>query len=108
MLPGREFRLELVYRVVGPFVDEWDTFVHIDGAGRRFNADHETLRGEYPMRWWSKGDIIVDEHAITLDPNFTPGDYRLYFGMYRAQRRLPVKRGHHDDDRVDGGVIKVR
>ncbi|HEY6725176.1 MAG TPA: glycosyltransferase family 39 protein [Polyangiaceae bacterium] len=108
VLPGRKFRLELVYRVVGPFVDEWETFVHIDGSGRRFNADHETLRGEYPMRWWTKGDIIVDEHAITLDPNFTPGDYRLYFGMYRGQRRLPVQRGRHDDDRVDGGVIEVR
>lgn len=108
LLPGREFRLELVYRVVGTFVDEWDTFVHIDGSGRRFNADHETLEGRYPMRFWSKGDIIVDEHPITLDPNFTPGDYRLYFGMYRGQRRLPVKRGRHDDDRIDAGVIKVR
>lgn len=108
VLPGREFRLELVYRVVGSFVDEWDTFVHIDGAGRRFNADHATLGGKYPMRWWTKGDFIVDEHTITLDPNFTPGDYRLYFGMYRGQRRLPVTRGRHDDDRVDAGVIKVR
>lgn len=108
LLPGRRFRLELVYRVVGSFVDEWDTFVHIDGRGRRFNADHETLQGRYPMRWWNKGDIVVDEHMMTLDPNFTPGIYRLYFGMYRGQRRLPVKRGRHDDDRVEAGAIQIR
>ena len=108
VLAGQRYELQLVYRVVGPFMDEWETFVHVDGFGRRFNADHATLQGKYPMRWWNKGDIIVDEHAFTLDPNFTPGDYRLYFGMYRAQRRLPVKRGRHDDDRVDGGVIKIR
>lgn len=108
VLPGRPYRLELWYKVVGPFVDEWDTFVHVDGFGRRYNADHETLQGRYPMRWWNKGDIIVDEHPITLDPNFTPGDYRLYFGMYRGQRRLPVTRGRHDADRVDAGVVTVR
>lgn len=108
VLPGRSYQLELVYRVVGQFMDEWDTFVHIDGYGRRFNADHETLQGRYPMRFWNRGDVIVDKHALTLDPNFTPGDYRLYFGMYRGQRRLPVTRGSHDADRVDGGVVKVR
>jgi hypothetical protein len=108
VLPGRSYQLELVYRVVGQFMDEWDTFVHIDGSGRRFNADHATLQGRYPMRFWNRGDVIVDKHTLTLDPNFTPGDYRLYFGMYRGQRRLPVTRGSHDDDRVDAGVIKVR
>jgi len=108
VLPGRPYRLELWYKVVGPFMDEWDTFVHVDGFGRRFNADHATLQGRYPMRWWNKGDIIVDEYPITLDPNFTPGDYRLYFGMYRGQRRLPVTRGRHDADRIDAGVVAVR
>jgi len=89
-------------------MDEWDTFVHIDGFGRRFNADHATLQGRYPMRLWNRGDVIVDKHSLTLDPNFTPGDYRLYVGMYRGQRRLPVTDGNHDADRIDAGVVKVR
>lgn len=108
LVPGTQYELSLVYEVLGRFVDEWETFVHIDGRGRRFNADHATLGGQYPMQWLNPGDVIVDRHDMTLDPNFTPGEYRLYFGMYRGKQRLPVRRGAHDNDRVEAGTVVIR
>src|SRR5690606_9090699 len=105
---GRSYELRLVYQVVGRVVEDWDTFVHIDGYGRRFNADHPTLQGHYSLALLLAGDVIVDAHFFALDPNFTPGNYALYFGLYRGDRRMPVRRGRHDDDRLNGGVVRVR
>ncbi len=102
------YELVIFYEVTGSLHVEWDTFVHIDGYRRRYNGDHETLRGEYPLSLLRRGDFIADIHVIELGPNFTPGTYRLYFGLYRDSRRMEVTRGKHDDDRILAGSVRVR
>ncbi len=106
--PGRPYELRLVYEVVGHLSDDWETFVHIDGYGRRFNADHAPLEGKYSLGLLQPGDVIVDRHRMVVDPNFTPGNYELYFGLYRGNRRLPVERGAHDANRLDAGTFRIR
>jgi hypothetical protein len=108
LLPGRAYQLALIYEVVNQLEMEYQTFVHIDGHGRRYNGDHPTLQGKYPLALLNRGDVFVDEHTVVLEPNFTPGDYSLYFGMFNGSRRLSVTRGRHVDDRVMGGLLKVR
>lgn len=105
--PQRPYQLSIYYRVEAPPAEEWDTFVHIDGDDRRFNGDHPTLEGRYPMALWQKGDYLADRHEIQLSSNFTPGAYRLYFGLYRGDRRLAVRRGPHSDDRIAAGTLQV-
>lgn len=102
------YELTLYYEVTGPVETEWETFVHIDGYRRRYNGDHETLQGKYPLKLLNKGDFVADKHVIELSPNFTPGIYRLFFGLYRGSRRMRVERGKHDDDRLEAGPIPVR
>lgn len=106
--PGEPYQLRLAYEVTGRLTEDWETFVHIDGHGRRFNGDHPTLQGKYPLPLLNRGDVIVDTHRIVIDPNFTPGYYKLYFGLFRGSRRLPVERGTHDADRLDAGVVEIR
>jgi 4-amino-4-deoxy-L-arabinose transferase-like glycosyltransferase len=108
VVPGRRYRFVIYYRVVERISGTWETFLHIDGFQRRFNGDHKTLGGRYAFALWQVGDIIADRHEIELEPNFTPGTYQVYFGLYAGSRRLPVKRGAHHDDRVQGGPIVVR
>jgi hypothetical protein len=86
----------------------YSVFVHIDGGGRRHNADHEVLGGAYRMPLWRPGDVITDVCDVTLEPNFTPGSYGLYFGFYAGGERLPVTRGKHHDNRAQGGTLHVR
>jgi hypothetical protein len=82
--------------------------VHIDGLQRRFNADHDPLDGKYPMRLWRSGDVIVDTTDVRLEPNFSPGPYRVYFGFFSGDRRLEVTEGAQSDDRIVAGTLQVR
>jgi len=108
VVPGRAAVFRIYWRVIEPIDGEWDTFIHVDGQGRRFNGDHATLRERYPMRYWRPGDVILDAHPFTLEPNFAPGEYDVYLGLFQGGRRLPVRRGRHDDDRVIAGKLRVR
>jgi hypothetical protein len=105
---GTTFRLSIYFRVRRPIQGAWQAFVHIDGLQRRFNADHELLEGKYPMRLWRQNDVLVDETEVLLEPNFSPGPYRVYFGLFSGDRRLPVTEGAQSDDRIVAGMLQVR
>jgi hypothetical protein len=82
--------------------------VHIDGYQRRYNGDHPTLDGKYPLNLWRTGDYVADSAEFTLEPNFTAGKYNVYFGLFIGSRRLEVKRGRHSDNRINAGHLDVR
>ena len=105
--PGRAYRFVIYYAVTAPVSGSWETFIHIDGFQRRFNGDHPTLAGKYPFHLFRVGDYVADTYAFTLEPNFTPGDYHVYFGLFTGSRRMEVTRGAHDDNRIDAGLLKV-
>ena len=106
--PGQRYTFVIYYHVVQPITGSWDTFIHIDGFQRRFNADHPTLDGKYPFNLWRVGDFIADRYAFELEPNFGAGRYQVYFGLYSGTRRLEVRRGHAAENRLDAGYVTVR
>lgn len=105
---GRHYEFVIYYRVVQPISGSWDTFIHVDGFQRRFNGDHPTLAGKYPFNLWHVGDFISDRHDFALEPNFGAGKYRVYFGLYSGNRRLEVRRGAAEENRLDAGFLTVR
>jgi hypothetical protein len=111
LVPLRGYRLRLYHRITGRIDDGLCSFVHIDGQGRRHNAEHREFR-RYPMRYWQPGDVIVDEFEVTLGAHFTPGPYALRYGLDRlpcdGRARLPVKGPRDGEDRVIGGTVHVR
>ena len=108
IVPARKYRMRLYYKVLAPVKTEWETFVHIEGQNRRFNADHKTLQGKYGLGLWQPGDYIVDEHEFSLEPNFAPGEYAVRYGLFSGDNRLKVQTGEHEDNRVMGGTITVQ
>jgi hypothetical protein len=108
LTPNQTARLTLYFRVRAPLSGRWQVFVHLDGLQRRYNADHEPFEGKYPARWWREGDLLADTTDIRLEPNFSPGEYRLYFGLYAGERRLSVREGPAQDDRIVAGTLQVR
>jgi 4-amino-4-deoxy-L-arabinose transferase-like glycosyltransferase len=105
---GAEYELVIYYRVLDRITGEWDTFIHVDGFGRRHNADHPTLQGRYPLSLWRAGDWIADRQRLELEPNFAPGSYEVYLGLYSGSRRLEVRRGPHVENRIIAGRLTVR
>ncbi len=106
---GREYHLRTYYKVLAPVTTEWEAFVHIDGYHRRHNGDHKPLGGKYPMSLWLPGDILVDDSDFKLEPNFTPGTYDIYFGLFVGDTRLKVIKGPNDgENRINGGELRVQ
>jgi 4-amino-4-deoxy-L-arabinose transferase-like glycosyltransferase len=108
IVPARKYRFRLYYKVLAPLKAEWETFVHIEGQSRRFNADHKTVQGKYPLSLWQPGDYIVDEHEFSLEPNFAPGAYAVRYGLFSGDTRLKVQTGEHEDNRIMGGTVNVQ
>ncbi|MBS2018462.1 MAG: glycosyltransferase family 39 protein [Deltaproteobacteria bacterium] len=107
--PGKKYHMKTYYKVLAPVQTEWEAFIHIDGFHRRHNGDHKPCEGKYPMSLWLKDDVIVDDHEFTLEPNFSPGPYTLYFGLFIGETRLKVKSGPTDgENRVNGGALRVQ
>jgi 4-amino-4-deoxy-L-arabinose transferase-like glycosyltransferase len=107
--PGKPYHLKTYYRVLAPVGTEWEAFIHIDGYHRRHNGDHKPLNGKYPMSLWLPGDLILDDHEFKLEPNFSPGNYTIFFGLFAGDSRLKVKSGPNDgDNRINGGALRVQ
>jgi hypothetical protein len=105
---GQTYELQLHLRVLATPSTEWDSFLHLDGHGRRFNADHKTLDGRYPMQLWLSGDFVTDRLEIKLDPSFAGASYTLHVGFFVGDKRLPVRSGRNHDNRLELGAIRVR
>jgi 4-amino-4-deoxy-L-arabinose transferase-like glycosyltransferase len=107
--PGKKYHMRTYFKVLGGVQSEWEMFIHIDGFHRRHNGDHKVCEGKYPMSLWLPGDIIMDDHEFTLEPNFSPGPYTLFFGLFVGESRLKVKSGPTDgENRVNGGALRVQ
>lgn len=107
--PGHKFSIRTYYKVLAPVTSEWESFIHIDGFQRRHNGDHKIMQGKYPFSLWLKDDVMIDVHEFTLEPNFTPGNYTVYFGLFLGETRMKVKSGPNDgDNRVVGGALRVQ
>jgi hypothetical protein len=107
--PGKPYHLRTYYRVLAPPGTEWEAFIHIDGYHRRHNGDHKPMNGKYPMALWLPGDMLMDEHEFKLEPNFSPGNYTIFFGLFAGDTRLKVKSGPNDgDNRINGGALRVQ
>ncbi|MEZ4227900.1 MAG: glycosyltransferase family 39 protein [Polyangiaceae bacterium] len=106
--PGTDYQFAIHWRVNRSISGNWKTFIHIDGYRKRYNGDHDTLEGKYPAHLWRPGDQIVDLHTIRLEPHFTPGRYEVLYGLYIGDRRLEVRKGSHDNNRIKAGYLIVR
>lgn len=105
---GTNYRFSIHWRVNKALSGNWKTFIHIDGYRRRYNGDHDTLEGKYPVHLWRPGDQIVDIHTVQLEPHFTPGRYEVLYGLYIGDRRLEVRKGSHDNNRIKAGLLIVQ
>lgn len=108
VVPQAPYHLRTYFRVRRTIASTWKMFIHIDGFQRRYNGDHAVLDGRYPMSLWQPGDIIVDDHEFQLEPNFTPGDYTVYFGFFSGESRFKVTRGPEQENRISAGALRVR
>jgi hypothetical protein len=106
---GESFELTWYFRSVKPVSGGYRVFVHIDNGGQRVHGDHDPIDGNYPVKLWDVGDIIVDRQRIDVGGHIRGGAFKMFVGFYAGDHRLPVTEGPKDDaDRVRVGVLRIR
>jgi len=93
--PGGEIPLTLYWKAGGPMVRPFKVFTHLvasDGPPLA-QDDAPPGRGCCPTSTWTEGEVVVDQHLISLPGDLLPGTYDLVVGMYDEDTgtRLPVR-----------------
>ncbi len=91
---GETIQVTLYWQATAAPPEDFTVLIHLlDPAGTlRGQGDGTPVNGDYPTSYWEPGEVIVDEHAVIMDPDAPPGRYRLAVGLYRPGdgTRLPV------------------
>lgn len=91
---GEMPRVTLYWKVVNVPADNYTVFVHLlDTSGELWGqGDSPPIQGDYPTLLWEPGELIVDEHMLTVDPQAPAGHYSIAVGLYllEGNLRLPV------------------
>ncbi|MBN2004205.1 MAG: hypothetical protein JXA21_12690 [Anaerolineae bacterium] len=82
---GEPFTLTLYWQAVTELQEDYTVFVHVinpDGGQTLAQVDEAPRHNTYPTSLWLAGEIVRDEHTVTIPAGLPPGDYTLRIGLY--------------------------
>jgi hypothetical protein len=104
--PDDTLHLTLYWQAMAEMDESYTVFTHLINKENRIwgQRDNMPKGGTLPTICWVKGEIVVDEYHIPIQPETSPGRYIIEIGMYQAEtgQRLPIinQEGQVMDDRV--------
>jgi len=105
-----EYRLSLYWACLAPVSTAYSVFTHVLDRTGQLVTQHDSWpqQGAFPTSIWLPGDIIRDEHPLTLPASLPLSDLTIEVGLYEAEsgRRLPVFAP--DGQRIAGDQIFIR
>jgi 4-amino-4-deoxy-L-arabinose transferase-like glycosyltransferase len=91
-----------------PLAQDYTVFVQLlNGEGKLVaQSDSWPANGALPTSSWLPGEVIRDEHRLTLESGLPTGTYHVIAGLYLLStgQRLPVQGG---GDFVDLGLVSL-
>lgn len=113
--PGQAFTITYYVEALADTMGDNNIFVHLQGKkGDRkawMNLDHHLVEGLLPLRQLKKGQIVKDVQKVTLSPDFSAGEAKIYWGLWRGEYRLKIKNPeaapHDDEGRVVLATLNV-
>lgn len=106
--------VKLYWRATDSPDADYTVFTHLVGEDGQIVGQHDGMpvQGFYPMTLWEAGEVVEDEHPISLTAGTPAGDYQLLVGLYRQEtrERLPVLAadGHSLGDSVVLATIPIQ
>ncbi len=82
--PGDALEVTLYWQATAAPAHGYTVFVHLYRPDGQLAGQHDgpPCAGECPTFSWVPGEILIDQHTLTIDPDTEPGEYRLGVGMY--------------------------
>ena len=104
--PGKELRLRVYWQPAVALDRDYSFFVHlVNSAGQVLGQSDLTRNGAQ----YAVGEVVVDEHRLSILPSAAAGEYRIIAGTYitlpDGWRRLQTPDGQ---DAVQIAAIRVR
>ena len=112
--PGEEIHLTLYWEALAQMERNYTVFTHVIGERDRIWAqvDSQPKGGAAPTSTWSRGQVLMDEYHLLVEPDTPPGVYDIEVGLYLATtgERLGLldEAGHWMDSRVLLTQVRVR
>lgn len=105
---GEPFKLTHYWKVNQP-LEGWELFVHLnDTKNKEFiNLDHKAIGGRYPVSRWKAGEIIRDEHSVTLPKNWSDTHAVIHTGLWKGPLRMKIKGPQDKENRILAADLPV-
>ncbi len=85
-LESDRVRVRLVWQATEPLDVSYTVFVHVTRAGRMIApGDSPPAGGYYLTPQWRPGDIIIDDHCVSLPEPFDSQQHDIVVGLYDLQ-----------------------
>jgi len=101
---GRSMILTLYWQALAKMERDYTVFVHLVAEDGEVVSQHDGQPegGFYPTSHWDEGEVVRDEHVLSVPGETGAGEYELRVGMYVLEdmNRLPVQGGAADGDWV--------
>jgi 4-amino-4-deoxy-L-arabinose transferase-like glycosyltransferase len=84
LTPGGTLPVMLAWRAEAQISTGYKVFVHLVRPDGAIAAQSDAIPANWarPTTGWLPGEIVIDEHTITLPPALPPGQYMLRVGLY--------------------------
>ena len=111
--PGDTLRLTLYWQARREIAGWYKVFTHLLDDENRIWAQKDSVPvgGTRPTTGWVKGEVIVDEYELTIDPGAPGGEYVLEIGMYEEGTNLRLgvlnEEGQIVGDHILLGTVRV-
>jgi hypothetical protein len=104
---GESFTMSLLWRALGDMEEDYTVYVHLlDGNGNLVGQhDSQPQGGKAPTRMWYPGQVVRDQHRLTVSPDAHPGSYRVAVGVYLLSTMERLSLTDHDGQILDDKVL---
>lgn len=99
--PGQTVSLDLYWRASTTPAKNYKVFVHLVDQEERILAQHDSVPANWsrPTTGWQAGEVVTDEHELSIPDDAPPGRYTLYVGMYDADTFARLRPFDQDGER---------
>jgi hypothetical protein len=103
-----QLSITLYWTVSARVAENYKVFIHcFDSQGRLITQD-DTIPGSgaYPTEYWTRHEIVIDEHILNLPEGNKPDECNLKLGLYLPEtaERLPAS---SNGSPVPDGIIHL-
>lgn len=109
--PGSTITITLYWQASQAITTSYKVSVQLLSPNLHIAAQDDSIPAHwtYPTTAWLPGEIVSDEHDLTIMPDTMPGNYTLIAVLYHEQRgtRLAVQQGEQHRDHVILATLHV-